>query len=120
MGAGRATNPAILHSRDLQIEAHCWSVGYDDVEGLEIAVINAVRDVMGGANYQLLGDRWEDEAMDTAGVAVVLTFSVRMGVPRAKLPLAPMVSAGAMTIDTYATVIPLSGETIPNSPVDGA
>ena len=118
MGAGHSTNPPILHSRDLQVEAHCWSVGYDDAEGLETAVITAIRDVMGGANYQLLGERWEDESLNTAGVAVVLTFSMRMGVPAARLTLAPMVGAGALTVETYATAIALSGDTIPYSPTD--
>jgi hypothetical protein len=104
MGAGAATNPRILHTRQPRIEAHCWGTDYANAEGLQNALITATRQVVSGANYNLLGDQWFDEGVDVAGVSVTTTFEVRFGVPEVKLPLAPMLSAGDMTVNTLTTV----------------
>jgi hypothetical protein len=104
MGAGAATNPRILHTRQMRCEVHCWGVNHGNAEGLQNGFITAMRQVMNGANYVLMGDVWHEAGILKAGTAVVTTVDLKFGVPVAKLPLNPMVSAGEMVVDTAATV----------------
>jgi len=59
---------------------------------------------MNGANYILMGDTWYESGAVKCGAAVATTIDLKFGVPVAKLPLNPMVSAGEMTVDTATTV----------------
>jgi len=104
MGAGAATNPRILHTRQMRCEAHCWGVNHGNAEGLQTGLITALRQVMNGANYILMGDTWYESGAVKCGAAVATTIDLKFGVPVAKLPLNPMVSAGEMTVDTATTV----------------
>lgn len=104
MGAGDATNPRILATRLMRCEAHCWGVNHGNAEGLQTGFITALRQTMSGANYIPQGDTWFEGGAVKCGVAVVTTFDIKFGVPVARLPLNPMVSAGEMTVDTATTV----------------
>ncbi len=94
----------MLHTRELQFEAHCWGTSYANAEQLQGGIVTAIRSVMGGANYSLVGENWEDEGVDTAGVAVVTTFALKIGLAEQQLPLTPMVSGGTGADNTLPTV----------------
>jgi hypothetical protein len=97
---GGGGNPRVLHTRAVSLDFHCWGIDVTMAEGLMFAVVSAIRQVTGGANYALEGAEWVDPGVMDRGVVVVLRARIIMGMPQATLPLP---ATGVETDNTLPT-----------------
>lgn len=81
-GPGFSSSPRVLHTREVDLQVESWGAGATAetsiaaTDALNAAFITALRQVVSGANYRLIGGSWSDGASSGLGSVFILRVSV--------------------------------------------
>lgn len=117
-GPGASGNPRVLNQRRLAFDVYTWGSDFGPTEDLHEAMITAIRGVLGGANYQLLGADWDEPTDMERGIAIILHVAVNLNVTQKTLPIPAPDSAPDAKLQTIQ-LPPVNFDTAGTVPGDG-